>query len=335
MGKLINDFLSMPIPPEVWHYTNLAGFEGILSSSRIWATEAHHTTDPTEFIHARDIAARYLEQWQPENDSRAYAKKQAREAVDRAFTKGLLAPSRAEIFVASFCAVDDLKSQWMEYADGGRGVALSFDLRHVRPPSEIGNGVTFAPCLYMREEKEQMIEDALSDWVNISSELHEKTGNMQWAREKVRDWRMVDRIFGLQFDPAALRKSNEEEFRPQLHQTLTQTTFDLLRIASHCKSYTYRQESEWRLALPHTKGKPMKSVEILHRGRDSTIPYVAHKLFSDSLPLVRIKVGPICENIDQIKDLLKQHGYGVPVERSTIPFAPSDPAEIGSKVPQN
>jgi hypothetical protein len=61
MGKLINDFLSMSIPPDVWHYTNLSGFEGILSSSRVWATEAHHTTDKTEFIHARDVAVRYLE----------------------------------------------------------------------------------------------------------------------------------------------------------------------------------------------------------------------------------------------------------------------------------
>jgi hypothetical protein len=318
MGKLINDFLSKPIPPEVWHYTNLNGFEGILSSGRVWATEAHHTTDPTEFIHARDVASHYLEHWQPEDDSRAYAKKKAQEAVDRAFDKGLLAPSQAEIFVASFCAVDDLKSQWMGYADAGRGVSLSFDLRHVRPPVSSGYAVTFAPCLYTKEEKEQMIEDALSDWVNTASELYEKTGNTQWAAERVRGWRMIDRIFGLQFDPAALRKSNEAEFRTQLHQALTQTSFDLLRIASHCKSYTYRQESEWRLALPHTKGKPMKSVEILHRGADSAIPYVAHKLFSDRLPLVRVKAGPICQNVDQIEGLLKQYGYDVPVERSTV-----------------
>lgn len=320
MGKLINDFLSTPIPPEVWHYTNLAGFEGILSSGRIWATEAHHTTDKTEFVHARGVATRYLERLQPQDESMARTKQAAQDILVRAFEEGALAPSRAEIFVASFCAVDDLKSQWMEYGDAGQGVSLSFDLRRVRPPDEIGSSVTFAPCLYTTDEKERMIEDALSDWVNTFYELHKKTGTKQWAAERLRDWRMVDRVFGLPFDKAALVESNKDEFRTQLHESLARTSFDLLRIASHCKDYAFHQESEWRLALPHIKGKPMKTVEILHRGTNGAIPYVAHNLFSDRLPLVRIKAGPICEGMDQIKGLLEQYGYDIPVERSIIPI---------------
>jgi hypothetical protein len=168
-----------------------------------------------------------------------------------------------------------------------------------------------------------MVEDALTDWVDTAYELHKKTGSQRWAAERLRDWLMVDRVFGLPFDKAALFESNKEEFRRQLQQSLTQTSFDLLRIASHCKDYSFHQESEWRLALPHTKGKPMKSIEILHRGTNGAIPYVAHNLFSERLPLVRVKAGPICENMDQIKTLLKQHGYDVPVERSTIPIRPA------------
>lgn len=320
MGRLINEFLSTPIPAEVWHYTSLVGFEGILSSGRLWATEAHHTTDETEFVHARDVAAHYLERWQPTGASMLWARQTAQDFLSRAFEEGVLAQSRSEIFIASFCGTDDLKSQWIEYADAGRGVALSFDLRHVRSPVEIDCGVTFAPCLYTTNEKERMLEDALSDWVNTAADLHEKTGSMQWTAESVRDWRMVDRIFGLPFDKAAWVESNEDEFRRQLHESLGRTYFDLLRIASHCKDYSFYQESEWRLALPHTKGKPMKYMEILYRGTNGAIPYVEHNLFSPRLPLVRIKAGPICEGMDQIKGLLKQYGYDVPVERSTIPI---------------
>jgi hypothetical protein len=110
MGKLINDFLSTPIPPEVWHYTNLAGFEGILSSGRVWATEAHHTTDKTEFVHARDVAVRYLERLQPQDESMARAKQTAQDTLARAFDEGALSPSLAEIFVASSCGTVDLKA---------------------------------------------------------------------------------------------------------------------------------------------------------------------------------------------------------------------------------
>src|SRR5438552_2562268 len=117
MGKVIDDFLSTPIPPEVWHYTNLVGFEGILSSGHVWATEAHHTTDKTEFVHTRDVAAHWLERWQPKDDSMVWARQTAQDTLFRAFEEGVLAPSRAEIFVASFCGTEDLKSQWMEYGD--------------------------------------------------------------------------------------------------------------------------------------------------------------------------------------------------------------------------
>lgn len=320
MGKLITDFLSTTIPPEVWHYTNLDGFAGILSSGRVWATEARHTTDKTEFVHAREVAARYLEGLPPKDDSMMTAKQSAQDILARAFDEGALSASVSEIFVASFCQMEDLKSQWMEYGDAGRGVALSFDLRHIRPPIEIDSGVTFAPCLYVTDEKERILEDALSDWVNTVYELHKKTGSQQWARERLRDWLLVCRVYGLPFDKAALLESNKEEFRNQLQQALTHTSFDLLRIASHCKNQTFHQESEWRLALPHIKGKPTKSIEILHRGTNGAIPYVAHDLFSDKLPLVRIKAGPLCERVDQIKDILKQYGYNAPVERSTIPI---------------
>ena len=64
----------------------------------------------------------------------------------------------------------------------------------------------------------------------------------------------------------------------------------------------------------------MKYSEILYRGKNRAIPYVAHNLFFDKLPLVRVKIGPICECMNQIKGLLKQYGYDIPVERSTIPI---------------
>jgi|tagenome__1003787_1003787.scaffolds.fasta_scaffold20243524_1 hypothetical protein len=38
-----------------------------------------------------------------------------------ALDEGVLSSSLAEIFVASFCEVEDLKSLWMEYADADEG----------------------------------------------------------------------------------------------------------------------------------------------------------------------------------------------------------------------
>ena len=318
MGKLVDDFLTTPIPPEVWHYTNLSGFEGILSSGKLWATEAHYTTDATEFIHARQVAKAFLHNFKPSNRSIARAKQSALEVVENTFDQGALSSSKTEIYIASFCAIDNLESQWMKYADAGCGVSLSFDLRHVRPPSRLDSAVTFAPCLYETEEKEQMVQDALSTWIVTFADLHHKTGSAKWADEQLRSSKIVDRIFEVSFNKALLMDNNERNFRAQLHIALAHTYFDLLRIASHCKNYNFHQEAEWRLALPHIKGKPMKQMHVLHRGINNTIPYVAHNLFSNKLPLVRVKVGPMTDNIDQVRTLLTQYGYNIPISKSNI-----------------
>jgi hypothetical protein len=320
MGKVIDEFLSTPIPAEVWHYTTVAGFQGILASGRVWATEAHFTTDETEFVHAREVAQRFLAKLDPQCESTARAKQAAVDTLAHAFDQGPLSPSKTEIFVASFCATEDLKSQWMEYGDSGHGVSLAFDLRHVRPPKDIGSAVTFAPCLYRTEDKERMLADALADWESTVTDLHQKTKSKQWAEEQLRNWTMVDGIYGIPFDKQALLKSNEEHFHEQLHASLTRTSFDLLRIASHCKDHAFHQEAEWRLSLPHTKGAPMKDVQILHRGPNNAIPYIAHSLFCKGLPITRVKVGPLTGSTEPIEAFLNNYGCYVPVTKSRIPL---------------
>jgi hypothetical protein len=165
-----------------------------------------------------------------------------------------------------------------------------------------------------------MLDDAMAAWMHTIADLHEKTQSKEWAAARLRDWTLVDRIFGAQFDREAFTKSNDREFHLQLHASLTRTSFDLLRIASHCKNEGFHQEAEWRLSLPRTKGVVMKHEEILHRGTNGTIPYLTHNLFSEKLPIVRVKVGPLNENIESVKALLEQYGYNVPVTKSAVPL---------------
>jgi Protein of unknown function (DUF2971) len=318
MDDLINNFFDTPIPEKVWHYTTLAGFEGILSSGTVWATEVHNTTDPTEFIHARAVVTAYLKRVEPSDKSAAYAKQAALNVLVNAFDDGALSQAKMEIFVASFSSVKNLKSQWMGYASGGSGVSIAFDLRQIRPPQEIGSTVTFAPCVYVQEEKEKLVEAALDHFIETSAKLHRDTGSRVWAGARLRDWSLVDEIYGLEFDRSALDLQNNEYFHQQLHSALAHTSFDLLRAANHCKEYSFHPEHEWRLSLPHTKGKQFTGIEIQYRGLQHDIPYLAHNLFSEKLPITQILAGPLCQNMAQIHELLNKYGYQVPVIKSDI-----------------
>ncbi len=68
------------------------------------------------------------------------------------------------------------------------------------------------------------------------------------------------------------------------------------------------------------KATPMKNIEVLHRGADNAIPYVAHNLFTAKLPLVRVRVGPLVTDIGEIESIVKHYGYDIPVSKSNIPL---------------
>lgn len=320
MGKLVDDFLATPIPSEVWHYTSLSGFEGILSSGKLWATEAHYTTDATEFIHAQQIAKQVLEKFQPKDENAARAKAHALEMLNHIFDKGPFSPSMTDVFIASFSTNADLKSQWMEYADAGRGVSLSFDLRSIRPARKLESTVTFAPCIYASEDKERIVQDVFSNWLALTTDLHRESVNEQWAAERIREWNMIDQIYKKPFNMHSLNKNNARYFHTRLHEPIARFLFDFLRIASHCKNKSFYQESEWRLALPHSKSKPPSNITVLYRGANNEVPYVSHNLFAEKLPLVRVEIGPLCNDINQIRDALLQAGYNIPITKSSIPL---------------
>lgn len=316
MGKLIEDFFSIPIPAQVWHYTNFAGFEGIVSSGTVWATEAHHTTDRSEFVHARKVAIEFLHNLKPEDASDEYAQKTALEIVVYEFDQGVLSPSRSEIFLASFCANDDLASQWKNYGAAGHGLSLSFDMRHVRPSEGIGSAVTFAPCIYETDQKNEMLEDSLLACIGTLSELHRKSGSKEWAMEQLLESVLTSGPRVRPIDKAALFAQNYQQFSTALTNAKMKASFNLLRVASHCKDGSYQPESEWRLSLPRLKAKAIK-LEVLHRGPQGIIPYVSHNLFSEKLPIRQVRLGPLFKNEKLVLSLLKQYGHEVPVTRSS------------------
>src|ERR1700722_16073000 len=78
----IEPFFSTPIPKELWHYTNITALDGILKFNRLWATEAHFTTDISEFVHARDVAIARLRTLEPQTEDRVMAGELALKTIE-------------------------------------------------------------------------------------------------------------------------------------------------------------------------------------------------------------------------------------------------------------
>ena len=105
--------------PYVYHYTDAAGFKGIVENQEIWATSIYYLNDWTEFYHGRDAFV--------EGAKTLLKSKEAEEAAKEMLP--VLSNSRPYMFVCSFSGAedgDDL-SQWRAYCPRG-GYAIGFPI---------------------------------------------------------------------------------------------------------------------------------------------------------------------------------------------------------------
>ena len=179
---VVNEHISMPIPATLWHYTSYAGFQAIVTSKRIWATEYRFLNDREEFLHARELGLKLVDE-EPEYVGQYFpARDTLRQAVDGAFQAGYLQAEKLHIMVASFSEEGDQLSQWRGYAENSRGVSMGLDLRNIRPPLDIGTAVTFAPCVYKQADKTALLKAIFAHFRNRLQEWWDSI--MNTARTK-------------------------------------------------------------------------------------------------------------------------------------------------------
>jgi hypothetical protein len=318
----ITKFFDQEIPERLWHYTTLGGLEGILRSNTVWATDARHTRDTSEFVHVAELADAYLSSVKPTSEYEENSLRDARDVVRHEFETGALAAQTAQVFVASFSAARDLKSQWVEYAANGVGVSIAFDLRKVRPPKGSLFAVTMAPCVYHEDELRPLLETSLGHFLNTATSARKRASDPCWLEQQRNDLLHVNRIFNSAPNDKEFLEIQNRKFGIELRSQTALTQFDLLRLASHTKNSYYKEECEWRLALPRKLDKPLTQARLQHRGTAGEIPYIAHDLFAAGmLPIAEVMTGPFCSRA-RVDEIMTEHGYSVPITGSRSPERP-------------
>jgi hypothetical protein len=318
----VNAHISKAIPNTLWHYSSYRGFQGIVSSKAIWATEYRFLNDREEFLHAKQLAEKLVDE-EPEYTGHKFpARDMLRKAVDMAFNTGYLHEDRRRVMVASFTGEGDQLSQWRGYADDSRGVSIGLDVRHLRPPSDIGTAVTFAPCLYGQSDKCTLLKSVfahyrknLEEWWNsIVKSALEKTGKMSG----------IDLELGQKL--VSEHKTELDAVVIRSHATLR---FDLLRIAPLLKNESFSEEKEWRLVLPLEPLRlPTRHSLQFRSTRDGLVPYIAYPLRSPNqdgpIACREVILGPGSHPSAAVGVNLFLQSEGIPLlaSQSKIPYRP-------------
>jgi|TARA_B110001469_G_C9556917_1_gene276241 hypothetical protein len=164
---------------------------------------------------------------------------------------GLEGIKNMSFYCISFSEEDDLLSQWRSYGQGNNGLSLGFSKKEIKT---IGNSIN-APlikCIYKEQEQREKIEEIVNRFLDDDKEW--ETGNN------------VNKVYK--------RNHKFDEY--------------IYSLAVSFKHYSFREEAEWRLVIPHDGNRVVK-----HRaGQSYIIPYVEFPLEDIPSALKQIIIGP-------------------------------------------
>lgn len=259
--------------PNVLHYTNGDGLLGILSGDSVWLTHSSYLNDPAEQTYPVERAQQCLLE-------RAQADAQSRFSRLLKSTAGSLSTMQS-VFIASFCASNQL-NQWRVYCPNG-GYALEFSggLNASTVPIEISR----RRPLYRRIEYRAVAQVA---------EFHQTIESLREA------W---------------------ETNKPEYEATLGSDLYDRacssylqrqLQFLGHFhKAPFFEVEEEWRLALmslgPHGLGFRHRSGVLIPH-----FDWSPSREGGKRLPLVKVWIGPRNDrelDVPAVQLLLQRYGY--------------------------
>jgi hypothetical protein len=321
----ITALLNTPIPEKLWHYSSISGFQGIIESKSVFATDLQFLNDRREFIYTRKIAEDVAASM-PEQGPLGFPKREfAMNAVNLTFETKFLDLKGIQIFVACFSHEEDQLSQWRGYSHGTSGVSLAFNLAELHPPAAIGTFVVFAPCEYDPSLQRELVESALKHsfdsmenrWNTVVKATAVKIAGASASQRAALE------------QEAALAASQDSEFAFELQKATNKTRMELLKIAALLKDPTFREEKEWRLVLPVLKEKTdLQNPRWFRPGRTTLIPYIKYSLLRKSdnkLPLVDLILGPGSDSNagEAARSFLRDQHLDVTPRESKVPYRPS------------
>jgi hypothetical protein len=270
---------------ELFHYTNLDGFIGILQKGDLWLTHSRYSNDDEEMSHGQRIASEVITAATSQaGDDSLYTEylQQLQELITKPLVKG--------VYICCFCKKNNLLSQWRGYGANGAGVSIQFDTYGFSPwtGADCSHGLMRFWQVTYKEDTQRRILQAAIDYT-----WNSKQGSPT-SEECAKRTADAIQFFIPTFKNADF--SEESEWR-------------LVFTPNQQCSVRPRFRTRGTMLVPYY------SLRDLFPVAQGTAP---------TLPITNVTVGPNPSkglNVDSVRMLLDGLGYtNVPVEASSTPI---------------
>jgi hypothetical protein len=274
----------------LYHYTTLAGFQGIVEARGLWASDSRFLNDAQEMRHGAELTASVLEYLSRKSRHPAFS-----QIVERVRTD-ILKPRAAGPLIACFSTVRDSLEQWRGYGGPG-GICIGFGElfgsgRPRRAPMFYAPSMMPQRVLYRHREKCILVLSTVR----------------RFEAEYIKDRAAMTQEWPYDHD---------DHYAERLGRTL------LYSLVSF-KNPAFEQESEARIVLYHEQAGEFGSLRF-RATRLGLVPYVCTGAKLDGpVTLENVMVGPSPHQdlvATSVRTFLDHHGYqDVPVDLSSVPY---------------
>lgn len=265
----------------LYHYTNLAGFRGIVQSKSIWASDFRYMNDKSEFVFGLDILEMII------------AEPGTGPAIERNLRNDVLVeialmrrhrPTSLYVLTASFCKKGNVLSQWRYYGKEN-GVAICFD-KEIINKSCSSQDFVFGPVRYFFHKGDKDGSDTTSE---------------SWLRDR------IDRL------NEAISSSSDGSRNEIIFKWIAET-------AAFIKHPAFAEEYEWRCVKVIFYPTPFNEFDIKERISGSNIiPYIdinIHKTqFNENISVFdairSVIIGPTSDpesTLQSVSHVMTRHG---------------------------
>lgn len=150
----LSEFLNSNIPQDLYHYTTIEGFKGIIENNEIWMSNLFYLNDKSEYKFGVELLKKHLESYK-NGFSILKATKYYVEALESAIK---YIEGKDSIFILSLTANNNLLSQWRGYTNNGIGINLGFNKKFFTK-----NKLNIYKCIYDINIQNKMISHIVTD----------------------------------------------------------------------------------------------------------------------------------------------------------------------------
>lgn len=278
------------IPPVLFHYTNSAGLKGIVEQRELWASNVVYLNDSREVQEGFDVVKKAIRS-QGKVPGTSY-RKDMLAAVAELLAEVFQFADR--FYAVSFCAHDDLLSQWRGYGSMGDGYCIGFDTAQLATFSR-QHSPKLRKVFYKQEEQDEIVREVLSVGYEVMDTLTRPNADI-------------------------------------VQNTANEVAIELFEYFSSFKHIAFSEEQEWRLVYMPV-AKVVTQQLRFNAGTAILRPFIPIKArVAKKLPITSLRYGPMLDPKlaeSSIKAFLERNGYRattsrnrrlLQIGRSTVPL---------------